>query len=383
MEPTTHRTNRRRSVAVIFGTRPEAIKCAPVVAELKRRSEAFDVHVWVTAQHRQMLDQVLDVFRLEPDLDFDLMLPGQSLTQITASVLQVLEKAFAQHSPDCILVQGDTTTAFASALAAFYARIKVGHIEAGLRTYDKSAPFPEEINRQLATRLTDFHFAPTNWSRDNLIREGVEECAIFVTGNTVVDALLEIVKRVRATPPELPEDLDMGRVDGKRLVLVTGHRRESFGEGFEQICQAIAQLAKQYSDVQIVYPVHLNPNVREPVNRILNGLANVQLIEPVAYLPFVYLMDRSTILLTDSGGIQEEAPTLGKPVLVMREVTERPEGVEAGTSVLVGANARRIVEGVSDLLENENHYETMSRLRNPYGDGLASQRIADALEKVL
>jgi len=373
----------RRKVITIFGTRPEAIKLAPVVAELKRRGDQFDAQAWVTAQHRQMLDQVIDTFEIVPDRDFDLMVPGQSLTQITTAVLTALDKVFAKERPDCILVQGDTTTAFAAALAAFYARVKVGHIEAGLRTYNKFAPYPEEINRQLATRLSDYHFAPTEVSKANLVKEGVDSASVIVTGNTVIDALLTVAEQVRRERPSTPEDLNLERLGSKRLILITGHRRESFGEGFEQICQAIAELARRYPDVEIVYPVHLNPNVREPVFRILAGLNNVQLIEPVSYKPFVWLMDRATILLTDSGGIQEEAPSLGKPVLVMRDVTERPEGVDAGTSILVGANVGRIVEHVTMLLDNKDKYEAMSRLRNPYGDGNASQRIADTLHERL
>ena len=373
----------RKKVVAIFGTRPEAIKVAPIVAELKRRPEQFEALVWVTAQHRQMLDQVIETFGIEPDRDFDLMKPGQSLTQITRDVLKALEKPFADERPDCILVQGDTTTAFASALAAFYARVKVGHIEAGLRTYDKFAPYPEEMNRQLATRLSDYHFAPTDWSAKNLLREGVPEKDVFVTGNTVIDALLNVAEQVRAKRPVMPSDINLRPLDSRRLILITGHRRESFGEGFEEICKAIAELARRYPDTELIYPVHLNPNVREPVFRILRGLKNVQLVEPVAYKPFVWLMDRATILLTDSGGIQEEAPSLGKPVLVMREVTERPEGVEAGTSILVGANAERIVQTVASLLDDPAKYEEMSRLRNPYGDGNASERIADTLRKVL
>lgn len=375
--------SRRKKIAVIFGTRPEAIKLAPVVAELKRREERFDARVWLTAQHRQMLDQVIEVFSLAADRDFDLMRPGQTLTRITTAVLDALAEAFSEEKPDCILVQGDTTTAFAAALAAFYARVRVGHVEAGLRTWDKFAPYPEEMNRQLASRLTDFHFAPTEWSRQNLLSEGVADARIFVTGNTVIDALLAVAERVRRDRPAMPGDLDLQRLDQRRMILVTGHRRESFGEGFEQICAAIAELARKYPDVQIVYPVHLNPNVREPVNRILRGLDNVQLIEPAAYLPFVWLMDRSTLLLTDSGGIQEEAPSLGKPVLVMREVTERPEAVQAGTSILVGPHRERIVQGVSALLEDKARYEAMSALRNPYGDGTAAVQIAEALERVL
>jgi len=373
----------RRKVITIFGTRPEAIKLAPVVAELKRRGDQFDAQAWVTAQHRQMLDQVIDTFEIVPDRDFDLMVPGQSLTQITTAVLTALDKVFAKERPDCILVQGDTTTAFAAALAAFYARVKVGHIEAGLRTYNKFAPYPEEINRQLATRLSDYHFAPTEVSKANLVKEGVDSASVIVTGNTVIDALLTVAEQVRRERPSTPEDLNLERLGSKRLILITGHRRESFGEGFEQICQAVAELARRYPDVEIVYPVHLNPNVREPVFRILAGLNNVQLIEPVSYKPFVWLMDRATILLTDSGGIQEEAPSLGKPVLVMRDVTERPEGVDAGTSILVGANVGRIVEHVTMLLDNKDKYEAMSRLRNPYGDGNASQRIADTLHERL
>jgi len=366
--------------AVIFGTRPEGIKLAPVIEELRKRPAHFKPLVWVTAQHREMLDQVLDVFSIRPDRDFDLMRPGQSLTGLTVAVLEALSKAFEEERPDLILVQGDTTTTFAASLAAYYARAPVAHVEAGLRTYDKFAPYPEEVNRRLTTHLADIHFAPTERARQNLLAEGIPAQRVLTTGNTVIDALLSVVKRVRQSPPPLPADLLPAALKAPRMILITGHRRESFGRGFEQICRAIAELARLYPEAAFVYPVHMNPNVREPVFRILSGNPNVHLIEPLGYLEFVRLMDRATLLLTDSGGVQEEAPSLGKPVLVMREVTERPEGVEAGTSRLVGVEAQRIVAGVRELLEDQSLYRRMSAAPNPYGDGRAAQRIAEALE---
>jgi UDP-N-acetylglucosamine 2-epimerase (non-hydrolysing) len=331
-----------------------------------------------------MLDQVIEAFDLPAHRDFDLMRPGQTLTRVTAAVLESLEKAFAEERPDCVLVQGDTTTVAAAALAAFYARVPVGHVEAGLRTWDKFAPYPEEMNRQIATRLADFHFAPTPASRDNLIAERIAGEAIWVTGNTVIDALAIAAARVRRERPPLPEGFPLKRLaDGRKMVLITGHRRESFGAGFDSICRAIAALARRYPAVEWIYPVHLNPNVREPVFRILSGLDNIHLIEPLAYLPFVWAMDRCHFLLSDSGGVQEEAPHLGKPVLVMREKTERPEALDAGTSRLVGNDEARIVAEASRLLDDPAAYDAMSHAANPFGDGRASVRIADALAERL
>jgi len=355
---------------------------APIVKELHRRDE-FTPIVCTTAQHRQMLDQVLTLFGIEPDYDLDIMTAGQSLGHITAKATERLDGVIGQVKPDAVLVQGDTTTTLCGALAAFYHKVKVGHVEAGLRTDNKYAPYPEEINRRLTTQLADYHFAPTARARDCLLSEGVDGKAIYLTGNTVIDALLWVRERVCVeTPAELPKDL-IGSTDGRRVVLVTGHRRESFGEGFENICCAIREVADALSDTLFVYPVHLNPSVREPVYRILGGHERICLIEPLSYAPFVWLMNRSTIVLTDSGGVQEEAPTLGKPVLVMRETTERPEGIEAGNALLVGVRKERIVKELTDLLQNAHKREAMTRENNPYGDGKASAKIADALAKEL
>jgi len=370
-----------KNILTIFGTRPEAIKMAPVVGALKQSSD-FDARVCVTAQHRQMLDQVLDLFGIVPDFDLNLMRPGQDLTDITCNVLQGLRQVLTQWRPDCVLVHGDTTTTFAAALAAFFEKIPVGHVEAGLRTGNIYAPWPEEMNRRLAGALTTIHFSPTVRARENLLLENVPAERICVTGNTVIDALLNVVDRVR-NDATLARTFarQFGFLDtGKRLVLVTGHRRENFGDGFERICRGLATLAGR-NDIEIVYPVHLNPNVQEPVKRILAGIGNIHLIEPLDYLPFVYLMDRSSIIITDSGGVQEEAPSLGKPVLVMRETTERPEAVDAGTVRLVGTDEMAIVREASLLLDDSAAYARMSRAHNPYGDGAASRRIVAALEK--
>ena len=362
-------------VLFVFGTRPEAIKLAPVIRELRARPQ-FQARVCVTAQHREMLDQVLEAFSIQPDYDLDIMRPGQDLFDVTARCLTELRPVFEKERPDWILVQGDTTTVFAAALAAFYLDLRVGHVEAGLRTFDKRRPFPEEINRRLTTHLADLHFAPTESARRNLLNEGVSSDTVFVTGNTVIDALFFICGQYRGRWPAVPglRPIDPAR----RMLLVTGHRRESFGGGFERICQALAEIAAR-PDVEIVYPVHLNPNVREPVFRVLGSLPNVQLIDPVSYVPFVGLMERSYLILTDSGGIQEEGPSLGKPVLVMREVTERPEAVEAGTVRLVGSDMAAIRDGVFELLDDAAAYQRMSRAHNPYGDGKASGRIAAIL----
>jgi UDP-N-acetylglucosamine 2-epimerase (non-hydrolysing) len=366
----------------VFGTRPEAIKMAPVVHALKADSR-FETVVCVTAQHRDMLDQVLQIFEIGPDEDLDIMRPGQDLTDITVRVLDGMRAVIARQKPDAILVHGDTTTCLAATLAAFYARVPVGHVEAGLRTGNFEAPWPEEANRVLADRLCRWFFAPTDLAASRLRKEGVER-GIFVTGNTVIDALLWMRNRVVARPFEefLPLFGTAGPVladPSVRMLLVTGHRRESFGDGFRQICAALARLARARPDLCIVYPVHLNPNVLGPVTELLSDVPNVHLLRPLEYAPFVRLMDRSTVILTDSGGVQEEAPSLGKPVLVMRDTTERPEGLAAGTVRLVGAHTDRIVAEVSELLDDPIAYDRMAKAHNPYGDGLAAGRILAGL----
>lgn len=368
-------------VLTVFGTRPEAIKMAPLVHALAK-DPYFDARVCVTAQHREMLDQVLHLFSIVPDYDLNIMKPGQGLTEITCRILEGLKPVLEEFTPDVVLVHGDTTTTVATSLAAFYQRIPVGHVEAGLRTGDLGSPWPEEANRTLTGRLALYHFAPTENSRANLLRENVADNRIFVTGNTVIDALISIRDRILADDSrqrDLASRYPFLR-DDKKLILVTGHRRESFGQGFEHICEALVEIARQNQDVQIVYPVHLNPNVSEPVNRILGQVDNVTLIEPQDYLPFVWLMNRAWLILTDSGGIQEEAPSLGKPVLVMRETTERPEAVKAGTVRLVGTDRTRIVAEVSRLLHDDREYHIMSKAHNPYGDGKACARILHALK---
>lgn len=368
-------------VLTVFGTRPEAIKMAPLVHALAKDPD-FDAKVCVTAQHREMLDQVLNLFSIVPDYDLNIMRPGQGLTEITCRILEGLKPILESFRPDVVLVHGDTTTTVAASLAAFYQRIPVGHVEAGLRTGDLSSPWPEEANRTLTGHLALYHFAPTENSRSNLLRENIAEKHIYVTGNTVIDALFwvrdsilddaSLQEKLAARYPFLDPN--------KKLILVTGHRRESFGRGFEEICHALADIAAQHDDVQIVYPVHLNPNVSEPVNRILGHVENITLIEPQDYLPFLWLMNHAWLILTDSGGIQEEAPSLGKPVLVMRDTTERPEAVDAGTVRLVGTNCQRIVEEVSRLLNDNDAWQAMSRAHNPYGDGQACGRILHALK---
>lgn len=370
-------------VLTVFGTRPEAIKMAPVVKALEKYSGKIISKVCVTAQHRQMLDQVLRLFEIIPDYDLDVMRPGQDLFDVTCNVLQGLKPVLEQEKPDIVLVHGDTTTTMASALAAYYCRIKVGHVEAGLRTRNKYSPFPEEINRRVAGVLTDIHFAPTDNSRQNLLGEGVSHESIIITGNTVVDALLSVSEKIERTS-QLKEQFaaEFSFLDpAKRLILVTGHRRENFGAGFEDICGALSEIALANDDVEILYPVHLNPNVQAPVQRILgNGNhPNIHLIEPVDYLPFVYLMNRSYLIITDSGGVQEEAPSLGKPVLVMRDTTERPEAISAGTVRLVGTNKDRIVSETAKLLNDKAEYQRMSLAHNPYGDGKAAHRIVERL----
>lgn len=372
-----------KRVLTIFGTRPEAIKMAPVVTEL-RRSPHFDVRICVTAQHRQMLDQVLDLFGIKPDHDLDLMQPNQTLDQITSRILLGVGRVLDEVRPDAVLVHGDTTTTLAASLAAFYRKLPVGHVEAGLRSGSIWAPWPEEMNRRVATLATRFHFAPTETSRRNLLREGVAESDIFVTGNTVIDALFATVEKFRASPERYAAIAGrFGFLDPeRRLILVTGHRRENFGAGFESICGALATIARRH-DVQIVYPVHPNPSVREPVERILGGIPSVHLIDPQDYEPFVFLMEKAHLIVTDSGGVQEEAPSLGKPILVMRDTTERPEAVEAGTVILVGTSAERIVAEADSLLTDGQRHARMAHAINPYGDGGAARRIRSALEENL
>jgi UDP-N-acetylglucosamine 2-epimerase (non-hydrolysing) len=370
----------KQKVLLTFGTRPEAIKMAPLVQRLKR-DPLIDCKVCVTGQHREMLDQVLALFGIEPDFDLNVMKRGQDLYDVTTSILAGMRGVLDDAKPDMVLVHGDTTTTMAATLASFYKRIAVGHVEAGLRTGNLLSPWPEEANRKLTGALATLHFAPTQRARQNLLAEGLSDASIVVTGNTVIDALLHVRQRL-ASDTALRDEAQrvLPRLEAnRRLVLVTGHRRESFGDGFERICTALAQLANAYPDIDIVYPVHLNPSVREPVNRLLTGIANVHLIEPLDYLPFVSLMDRATLILTDSGGIQEEAPSLRKPVLVMRDTTERQEAIDAGVVRLVGTDVRAIVDSVSGLLEDSVTYAAMSRGDNPYGDGRACDRIADAL----
>ncbi|MFL9874919.1 non-hydrolyzing UDP-N-acetylglucosamine 2-epimerase [Paraburkholderia megapolitana] len=374
----------RKKILVTFGTRPEAIKMAPVVRRL-RAMEHVDCEVCVTAQHRQMLDQVLDLFAIAPDYDLDVMRPGQTLAGLSAHMLGKLGPVLEASRPDLVLVHGDTTTTFVTSLAAYYQRIPVGHVEAGLRTGNLYSPWPEEANRKLTAALAAHHFAPTETSRGNLLREGIAPGRIVVTGNTVIDALLTVQARLDRER-DLAQRLHSAFTfldETKKMILVTGHRRENFGQGFEDICAALRRIAASHPQVQIVYPVHLNPQVREPVNRLLGNERNIVLIEPQEYLQFVFLMTRAWLILTDSGGIQEEAPSLGKPVLVMRDTTERPEAVAAGTVRLVGTDAQRIADTVARLLNDTAEYEVMSRAHNPYGDGQACERIAAALPAVL
>lgn len=377
---------------LVFGTRPEAIKMAPLVKEFQKHPDKFQTIVCVTGQHRQMLDQVLDIFEIKPDYDLNIMKQGQDLYDVTARVLTGMRDVLKETQPDVVLVHGDTTTSTAAALAAFYQQIPVGHVEAGLRTHNIYSPWPEEMNRQITGRIAEYDFAPTPLSRENLLAEGVNEDKITVTGNTVIDALYMVVDKIKNNK-ELDKELeavlkdagyDVNRLaDGKKLVLITGHRRENFGDGFISMCKAIKKLTEKYPDVDFVYPMHLNPNVRKPIHEVfgenLAGLGNMFFIEPLEYLSFVYLMEKSNIVLTDSGGIQEEAPGLGKPVLVMRDTTERPEALEAGTVKLVGTDYNKIVNEVSALLDNPSHYEKMSKAVNPYGDGKACERIVNSL----
>ncbi len=367
-------------ILTVFGTRPEAIKMAPLVRALADNAE-IESKVCVTAQHRQMLDQVLDLFAIVPDYDLNIMKPGQTLSTITGEILNLIEPVLKKYRPDLVLVHGDTSTTFATTLAAYYQQIAVGHVEAGLRTGNLFSPWPEEANRKLTGALAKIHFAPTEQAKHNLIFEGVNAETIHVTGNTVIDALLIVKKRLQfdlSLMQSLSNQFLFLR-SSARLILITGHRRENFGDGFERICNAIRKLALQFPDDDFLYPVHLNPNVREPVNRILSGCKNIHLIQPQEYLPFVYLMTRAYIILTDSGGIQEEAPSLGKPVLVMRQTTERPEAVEAGTVKLVGTSEEQIIQGVMELMLDKSTYQRMAFAHNPYGDGQACSRIVDAV----
>ena len=365
-------------VLTVFGTRPEAIKMAPVVKALQQDSR-FESKVCVTAQHREMLDQVLDLFQITPDYDLNIMQPGQDLTDITARILKELKPVLQEFAPDWVLVHGDTTTTLSASLASFYQQIKIGHVEAGLRTGNMYSPWPEEANRTLTGRLSTLHFAPTQSSRDNLLAESTSEDFIVVTGNTVIDTLINVKDNILSLPDVSDKLASQFKWLQKPYILVTGHRRESFGDGFERICTALKAIAEQHPDYDIVYPVHLNPNVKEPVNRLLKDLDNVHLIEPLDYLPFVYLMSKSYLILTDSGGIQEEAPSLGKPVLVMRDTTERPEALEAGTVKLVGTDIAKIQNEVNALITDKNYYISMSEAHNPYGDGNASAKILNEL----
>ncbi len=370
-----------KKILLIFGTRPEAIKMAPLVKEFKKFKDVFQTKVCVTAQHREMLDQVLNFFDIKADFDLDLMRPGQNLYDLTATIIQSLKTILEDYSPHYVFVHGDTTTTMAGSIASFYSGAKVCHIEAGLRTNNKLSPFPEEINRQITARICDYHFAPTEMSKMNLIKENISSSSILVTGNTVIDALIESVQRVNDNPTRLIIDLS-AKIGENEVVLVTGHRRENHGDGFERICNALKRIAEDNADRIVIYPVHLNPRVQKPVNKILSDVKNVILIKPLAYQDFIWLMNRSKIIITDSGGVQEEAPSLGKPVLVMRDNTERPEAVKAGTVLLVGTNEDLIVSKALDLLNNEENLERMSRLHNPYGDGQASKRIVDYIKKI-
>ena len=373
-----------KKILLVFGTRPEAIKMAPLVKALQKDTEHFETRVCVTAQHRQMLDQVLEVFGITPEYDLNIMAPNQDLYDITAKVLLGLREVLKDFRPDTVLVHGDTTTSMAASLAAFYMQIPVGHVEAGLRTYNMLSPWPEEMNRQVTDRICTYYFAPTEQSRANLLQENIDAKKIFITGNTVIDALLmavDIISTTAGVKEKMAKELqEKGYTVGDReYILVTGHRRENFGDGFLHICKAIKELAALHPEMDIVYPVHLNPNVQKPVYELLSSLSNVYLISPLDYLPFIYAMQHSTLLLTDSGGVQEEAPSLGKPVLVMRDTTERPEAVEAGTVKLVGTNAEAIVSNVTALLQDKEMYKRMSETHNPYGDGQACERIIAVL----
>ena len=374
-----------KKILIVFGTRPEAIKMAPLVKEFRKNQVYFETKVCVTAQHREMLDQVLDLFQIIPDYDLNIMSPGQDLYDVTSNILLKIKPVLEEFKPDVVLVHGDTATTFATSLAAYYQKIKIGHVEAGLRTGDLYSPWPEEGNRRLTGVLTNYHFAPTNTSKNNLLNEGVNESLVFVTGNTVIDALQLVVKRINNDKTlslkieSVIRKSGFKKIDSK-FILVTGHRRENFGQGFLNICKALKVLANRNPDINILYPVHLNPNVREPVNKLLSNISNIMLVEPFQYEEFIYLMSKSYLILTDSGGIQEEAPSLGKPVLVMRDTTERPEAVEAGTIKLVGSDQENIVKEAQRLLDNDIEYQKMSRAHNPYGNGESSRHILKILK---
>ena len=378
----------KKKIMLVFGTRPEGIKMAPLVHALKAEVDKFEIKICVTSQHREMLDQVLKTFEIKPDINLDLMAQDQNLSNLMSLILSEMQNIFSKYLPDVVLVHGDTTTTLATSIAAFYASIPVGHVEAGLRTYNVKAPFPEEFNRQITSKIAKWHFAPTILSQKNLLAEGVDKSLITITGNTVIDALHWVLKKINQDDKRrknLENILNTNlSFDWKResFVLITAHRRENFGDGFLQICSAIKELATKYPNIHFVYPVHLNPNVSKPVYKILNGFDNIHLIEPLEYEPFIYLLKYSYIVLTDSGGIQEEAPSLGKPVLVMRDVTERPEAVKAGTVKIVGSNSLRIIENLSLLLDDKKYYQKMSRAHNPYGDGLSCKRIVDVLRSI-
>ena len=374
-----------KKVLIVFGTRPEAIKMAPLVKEFQKHTDAFETKVCVTAQHREMLDQVLDLFEITPDYDLDIMKPGQDLYDVTSNVLLGMKPILTDFKPDVVFVHGDTSTTFAASLAAFYQQISVAHIEAGLRTGDIYSPWPEEANRQLTTQITAYHFAPTTTSRENLLKENVNSRSIQVTGNTVIDALFLALDKIKSNR-QLETDivnhlatLDYKLRDDKKIILVTGHRRENHGQGFINICRALKEIALSNPDIDIVYPVHLNPNVQKPVKELLSGIDNVYLIEPLQYEQFIYMMDRSYFIITDSGGVQEEAPSLGKPVLVMRDTTERPEALNAGTVKLVGTNTALIIKEAQLLIDDQDAYERMSRASNPYGDGHACEKVIEFL----
>jgi len=376
-----------QKVLIVFGTRPEAIKMAPLIKEFEKYKKDFHIKVCVTAQHREMLDQVLELFEIEPDYDLNIMEPGQDLYDITSKVLLGLRNILQEFQPDLVLVHGDTTTTFSATLAAFYQKIDVGHIEAGLRTGNIYSPWPEEANRLLTTQISKYHFAPTESNKMNLLKEHIPEANIIVTGNTVIDALFWVLNKIQNSDSLKTALIETIKESGypisnRKMVLITGHRRENFGEGFLNICTALQELAMQYPDIDFVYPVHLNPNVQKPVKEILSGIENIYLIEPLEYLPFVFLLNHSYIILTDSGGVQEEAPSLGKPVLVMRDTTERPEAVQAGTVILVGTDKENIKYYVKKLLEDTQYYKKMAYAHNPYGDGNACSKVINFLKKL-
>lgn len=373
-----------KKILIVFGTRPEAIKMAPLVKEFQKNQDHFETKVCVTAQHREMLDQVLDLFQITPDYDLNIMKPGQDLYDVTSNILLKIKPVLEGFNPDVVLVHGDTATTFATSLAAYYQKIKIGHVEAGLRTGNLYSPWPEEGNRRLTGVLTDYHFSPTNTSKNNLLNEGISESSIFVTGNTVIDALQLVVNRIKNDETlrlKIENTIFQSGFQelSSKFILVTGHRRENFGQGFLNICEALKVLAKNNPDINILYPVHLNPNVRKPVNKLLSSVSNIKLVEPFQYEEFIYLMSESYLILTDSGGIQEEAPSLGKPVLVMRDTTERPEAVEAGTVKLVGSDQDNIIKEVQKLLNDNSEYQKMSKAHNPYGDGNTSEKILKIL----